>query len=121
MASSLEAAAIALAAVFAGVHYVSLHTGDPGRVGGMECAGRGYRRQATTFSLPKGGACQNNATLYFGEMPECKPTYFGVWTGSGAFRWGGVLRPPAGVQALTPVHQGNTVMIGAGVIQIVME
>lgn len=121
MPSSIHAANAALAAVFAGVHYVSLHVGDPGRLGANELSGGNYRRQASTFSLPDQGSVSNNATLYFVEMPESKPTHFGVWSGSNHFEWGGVLRPPHGIRGLSPVHAGNTLMIPAGVIQIVME
>ena len=121
MPPSIEAADIALATIFTGVLYVSVHTGDPGRVGGSEVTGGGYQRQAATFSRPRQGAVGNNATLYFENMPEFRPTHFGVWTGAGAFRWSGVLRPPRGVAALTPIHQGNTLVIGVGEVQIVME
>ena len=121
MPSSLHAADVALRAVFAGVQHVSLHTADPGRVGHGEIVGGAYRRQATIFGAPQNGAVKNTATLYFENMPESKPTHFGVWSGGGHFLWGGVLRPDGEARTLTPVHAGNTVMVRVGVIQIVME
>ena len=61
--------------------WLSLHTANPGPVGGSELSGNGYRRQRADMEDPSDGAVRNSSVVVFPMLPAASVTHVGVWDG----------------------------------------
>lgn len=61
--------------------WLSLHTANPGPVGGNELSGNGYRRQKADMELPSDGTVRNRVVVVFPMLPTASVTHVGVWDG----------------------------------------
>jgi len=62
-----------------GAHWLSLHTTNPGPVGGDELVGNGYRRQKADMEAFAAGAVRNTGVVVFPMLPASSVTHVGVW------------------------------------------
>lgn len=91
MATSSAAKNLMLDALLQGATInVSLHTADPGVIGGNEVGGGDYTRAVVTFPSAADGQTANSAALVWTGMPACTITHCGVWRGT-TFLFGAAL------------------------------
>lgn len=102
------------------VHYVSLHTANPGEAGTAtaEVVGGGYARALASFSPASGGSSTNSNTLAYPNMNAVTVTHIVVWDGSGVGAnplYYGQLTAPVAVTA------GGTFVINAGGLTVSLD
>jgi hypothetical protein len=70
--------------------YISLHIGDPGKIGANEANGMSYTRQAGNFTVAFGGSVVTSSDIIFSNLPSGLYTHLGVWDidSSGNYLWG---------------------------------
>ena len=80
--------------------YVSLHGGDPGRIGAGEVQGLGYKRQQIGFAKASPRAVGNRDAIHYDDLPQSDLSHFGVWdaSASGHYLTGGLMEFPLSVR-----------------------
>lgn len=76
--------------------YLSLHTDEPGNVGGNEVRGNGYNRQPIDFEAASDGMINNSGDIGFVFMPGVTVTHIALWDSpeNGELLWTASLDEP---------------------------
>lgn len=98
--------------------YVSLHTLNPGEVGGGEVAGGDYQRALAQFGVADATSTSKNSnTLAFAGMPAVTVTHVGIYDAPTA----GNLLYYGPLSASVAVTAGGTFVIAAGALSVALD